>query len=267
MIAAPAVSVPVTLRPSFIVNALSHIEFSQRWHSILAQLAPEKARCISPLDVKACYLAMLKQCSELFPIGEQFIDEDNDVADLWYYGIPVEVQGYDHTYVLSPTCAFINLTLNQYGPTLDQLNWTCLDDHRGWLEVWWPGKLDTYTSPRAPRGRVFKSTWAALPQLVDYALSNTGHGWLDMSSEDEMENPSWNIDEIKNLAALWKKADAYITPVWDLISELDASPHEFLPIIDRALRGDANTLYAISEPKPKRPTSYGTLAEIFTAQP
>lgn len=266
MIAAPVVSVPVTLRPSFIVNALAHIEFAQRWHSMLTQLAPEKARRVSPLNVKVCYLTLVQHCSELFPIFEPFIDEDAAPSDWWEYGIPIEAQGYSHNYGHSPACAFINLTLNQYSPDLDDLRFTCLDEHARWLATWWPGKIPLDTPPpvRLPRGRVFKSTWAALPHLIAYATSNTDTGWLDYTSEDETANPPWDLDEIKALAAMWKKADEYYRPVAKLMTMLDSSPREFLPILDRALRGDADTLYAISEPK--RPdTRARTLAEIFTA--
>jgi hypothetical protein len=115
----------------------------------------------------------------------------------------------------------------------------------------------------APRGRKWPGVWAGFPDLVAYVKHATGCSFLDYSDDDVsdgMEQPEWDLDEIRGLAANWQQGE----PMWQRVEALAAyvgDDRARLLDLGRLLVGDPEARRALSTPKRAK-----TLAQIFTGR-
>jgi hypothetical protein len=244
---------PTAYRRTWLAGQLEGLEYGQAFLRLLKTLAPRKAVRLSALRPLDCARALMWHVSTLFPIREADYETLNDVL---HWGIPVEPLGYhpDHG---SPAYDLAALDLSHYfmEKPADCPGFLEVSGLADWMATWWPGRVigesESFDSARLrpPRGRALRGAWAGLPDLADYVTSGTGNLWLDYNEEDtsEMQMPPWDVDEIRSLAHEWRRARPIYARIVALANYVDAAPRERLPILDKALRGDRETRFAITE--------------------
>ncbi len=250
---------PVTVPgPAYFAAQLRGLRF-HRFGAMLSALAPHKYQALpgQPPAPLACYRALVEHCGALFPVydsdlemefelGDQATPDEMDemLAALEANGIPVRLFGfYDDPDSLrddqaSPTEA----VLYWYSNTEDEplTRYESLADYR-------PADLERRAGERrcardfakAPRGRAWRAPWVGLCDLVDYIGHNTGYGILDLTPNDEVPNPPWHLDEIRNLAHHWQGAKPIYERLLKLRQYIDAQPARRLPHLIGLLQGDA----------------------------
>jgi len=247
----PVPSLPATaFRRSWLAEALVNRAAGEQFFALLKRLNPDRARRVGagrPLPAFEAVLAELPFPTESDYLVEQVLCGETDLEDMWHWGIPVDVQGYHPDYgsdallVAACTCRDDMTPGEEYTPHAELM---------AWVKTWWrpAGEL---APVRPPRGREFVSPWHALPELQRYVRQTIGNDWLDMNFEDMdgAANPPWSAAEIRSLARMWRQAKPIAQRVDALARFVDEEPRERLPILDRALRGDRETLEQITRRK------------------
>lgn len=270
---APPVIPASALRRSWLYERMADVRAGLELRRELARLNRTAAAACDYRDPRACLGELYREAARRFPVAETYeteilfanqsdLDDPEDWRQVLYYGIPVEIEGY-HPDRGDKVCDLVCLDINQYFSQPSDLT------HFGWthpeadaLARWWPGKMAEAQRLHAgkPTGRKFTGVWCGLPDLVDYVRAETMNGWLDVNGDDvaEMEMPRWTADEIRSMETGWKKAKPVLARIEALTKYIAASLPKRLPLLDKALRGDPQTLAAIS-----RPVRSKTLVDIF----
>ena len=260
------------LRRTWIAEQLTRRD--NTFARLLRQLVPG-AR-VEPGDPLNAYYALFDHIQTLFPVydpdtdwwGEQaaeVADEEGGEPDLLnpaeYEGIPVRVLGLCEYDVTHGHCA----------PALALAYYLCND----WYQIAPPAlraipELAPVLARRlclapsavnAPRNRQWVGLWKNLPDLFAYVKHATGCSMLDYSSEDfenGMENPEWDIDEIRGLAHDWQQGEPLLKRVNALAAYIGQDQARLLDL-GLLLTGDPDVRQRLSTPK--RPGK--TLAQIF----
>jgi len=248
----PVPSLPATaFRRSWLAEALVNRAAGEQFLALLKRLNPDRARRVGagrPLQALEAVLAELPFPTESDYVADQVRFGEMSLEDVWHWGIPIDVQGYhpDHPsaalQLASVTCGYYDGLAYCY--TLEYAHLLA------WVKTWWrPAAALPPVKP--PRGREFVSPWHALPELQRYVRQTIGNDWLDLNFEDidGSMNPRWNAAEIRSLTRMWRQAQPIEARIHALADFVDHEPRERLPILDRALRGDRETLEQITRRK------------------
>lgn len=235
----------------------------ERMYRLLVQLDPKRAQRVKRYAEFELGNSLLAAVAELFPIAPVDVYELEGLGELAFIGIPVSPMGFG-SYTSHPALAIISTSLSEYSWVSDAPeNFPALENC-AYIQHGWPGPLPNtgeFKLPRPPRGRAWKSAWAAFQSAVEYVSSQTGWQWLDYGGDDELGDlPEWNMGEIRSLAADWKKCEPILDRITRFAKWVDADPIRHSLLYD-ALAGERDALYAITEPRPGRAK---TLAEVFT---
>jgi hypothetical protein len=266
------IAAALPLRRSWLARALHQIdnEFAQ----LLRELVPGAVVEIG--DPLNAYWALLDHLSTLFPVyepatdfWEETTDEENAqgentsvVDQALYEGIPVKVLGLsfdDARHYAHPALMLAAYLCSDCREALPRK----LEDIPG-LEPILERKLcQSPLAVNAPRGRQWSGAWVGLPDLVAYVRHETGCSILDYGEDDYadgMEQPEWDIDEIRGLIADWKRGKPMWARIEALVSYIGKDRGSLLDL-GRLLTGDPDTRRALSTPKRGQ-----TLGQIFAKE-
>jgi hypothetical protein len=266
------ITIPATaLRRSWLLERLEGVHQGIKLRRELALLNRTAAAKQDILDPRRCLQALVREAASRFPVSEPYFiwemfddqAEPNAWLDAIRHGIPCDVQGY-HPEDGNHVADLAALDVSSWVESPDDLRNLWEEKEYAALKRWWPGPLTEAQVKVAgkipPAGRIWRGPWVGLPDLVDFVRGDTMNGWLDMNFEDAdgAEMPEWTADEIRSMERGWKDAKPILARIDGLTKFISDDLPARLPMLDRALRGDAQTLAQIT-----RPHEGQTLAQIF----
>lgn len=259
------------LRRSWLIERLEGIRQGVKLRRELALLNRSAAAKQDILDPRRCLQALVREAARRFPVSEPYFiwemfddqAEPNAWLDAVRHGIPCDVQGY-HPEDGNHVADLVALDVSHWFDSPNDLRGVWDEAECSELKRWWPGPLTpaqvNVAGKIPPGGRVYRGPWVGLPDLVDFVRGDTLNGWLDMNFEDAdgAEMPEWTAYEIRSMERGWKRAKPILARVDRLTRFIGQDLPARLPMLDKALRGDPETLMRIT-----RPHEGKTLAQIF----
>ncbi len=289
----PVPDLTAARRPSWFANQFYELPALLHFVALLRELAPREYRRLEPKTPRRCYVELFRVLNRrYFPVNDWSLFEVADkraaqyeaqdgYCSWWLNGIPFTVYGLDweNDETTSPALALVvlfhhrnqNLHLHGYGlPNLDVLQpyrklldaeLSDVDDAHPPLVNERGGALWPNRYRYAPDGRKWHAPWDRLHDLWLWVTASADNPFVDISSLQQQENelwPTWDVDEIKALAAYWRQAKPILTRARALADYVDAQPQLRLPVLLGALKLEPETLEQITyRPRPR------TLAQQF----
>jgi hypothetical protein len=259
---APTLMPAPAYRRSWLAGALRERAGYGLFKTLLKQLAPGIYARLADRSWARCYVALLRHLETLFPVYDLWSDDDDEMVEIIlrgdegpWEGIPVYVMGVDIE-ELPDSPALLRCMAEAYYDPVAFMHDTPLHDYveNGTIPPLGgkPARHSRLIAP--PRGRKWLEPWNHLPYLWLYATGQSGNPFLDYSNTylQETRLPDWHVDEIRELARLWKDAEPLLERMRILRDYIDERPRERLPLLDGAIRGDRQAVEQITYPARRR---------------
>jgi len=244
------INLPNALRLTWLKELVDTNNAVCDFRALLRHFEPTLYRQKRPATQLRAFELLLRWLEKRAPIdadgaidwGREVIEEGGYLGD---GGIPIILFGYDDYETDSPARALFMTWLTEGGHVAQEFP-ALIPLINNLPEP--PENVDHLAAP--PAGRRWVAPWEGLRDFVQWLTSSTGWSLLDLGDNDGVEFPYWNIDEVQSLIDDWAECEPILNRVNTFNKWVDEKYEERLPVAIRALKNDAATIAAITEPIP-----------------